>query len=71
MEHRFYGESQPTGASNFSVEALRYLTAEQALADTAVFIRNMNARFNYSHWVVFGGSYAGNLPLLVLVLASI
>ncbi len=42
---------------------LEWLTTEQALADAANFIRTINAQYNYTGrpWVVFGGSYPGNL----------
>ncbi|XP_046667646.1 putative serine protease K12H4.7 [Homalodisca vitripennis] len=62
IEHRFYGKSFPT--SDLSVENLRYLTTEQALADVAYFITGMNALYNLSSdtkWIAFGGSYSGNL----------
>jgi hypothetical protein len=36
IEHRFYGESQPT--ADWSVENLALLTAQQALADIANFL---------------------------------
>ncbi|XP_047115816.1 thymus-specific serine protease-like [Schistocerca piceifrons] len=62
LEHRFYGQSRPT--RDLSKENLRFLSAEQALADLANFIR----QYRQEHadtllvpWVVFGGSYAGNL----------
>uniref|UniRef100_A0AC34QFT2 Uncharacterized protein n=1 Tax=Panagrolaimus sp. JU765 TaxID=591449 RepID=A0AC34QFT2_9BILA len=61
LEHRFYGESQPTG--NLSVASLKYLTSQQALADIKNFILGMNAKFNFTNprWILFGGSYAGSL----------
>ncbi len=36
LEHRYYGASQPF--TNWSTPNLRFLTSEQALADTAYFI---------------------------------
>jgi lysosomal Pro-X carboxypeptidase len=36
-EHRYYGRSQPFG--NSSVQNLRYLTHEQALADYAMMVQ--------------------------------
>jgi pimeloyl-ACP methyl ester carboxylesterase len=61
LEHRFYGESQPTGDLTF--ESLKYLTSEQALADVKHFIMDMNAKFNFTNprWITFGGSYPGAL----------
>ena len=41
IEHRFYGESYPT--SNMTTENLRYLSSEQALADLARLIGNIEA----------------------------
>ncbi|XP_026821107.1 putative serine protease K12H4.7 [Rhopalosiphum maidis] len=63
LEHRYYGRSHPT--DNLNTTNLLYLNIEQALADVAEFINtitneNENLLFN-AKWVVFGGSYAGNL----------
>lgn len=75
LEHRFYGESQPFDTT--SVEHLRFLTSEQALGDIARFISylargsttltattpelTLNQSCAGSQFVLFGGSYAGNL----------
>ncbi|XP_046391148.1 putative serine protease K12H4.7 [Ischnura elegans] len=61
LEHRYYGKSHPTPDS--SVKNLVYLSSEQALADLANFIENMNNAKNLtgSKWIVFGGSYPGSL----------
>uniref|UniRef100_A0A915DQ36 Uncharacterized protein n=1 Tax=Ditylenchus dipsaci TaxID=166011 RepID=A0A915DQ36_9BILA len=63
LEHRFFGYSAPV--ENSSVEILsKLLTTEQVLADAAVFIKSMNAADNNTadpRWVIFGGSYGGNL----------
>ncbi|XP_054258619.1 putative serine protease K12H4.7 [Macrosteles quadrilineatus] len=62
VEHRYYGKSHPT--SDLSVENLKYLSSEQALADLAYFIVAMNNEHNLpsnTKWVAFGGSYPGNL----------
>ncbi|CAD5235293.1 unnamed protein product [Bursaphelenchus xylophilus] len=61
LEHRFYGQSHPT--SDLSVESLKYLTSQQALADLAYFIQTVNAEQNYTNpkWITFGGSYSGAL----------
>ena len=44
---------------------MRYLSARQALADTAEFIRYANKQYFYMQptpkWVVFGGSYSGTV----------
>ncbi|XP_025829654.1 putative serine protease K12H4.7 [Agrilus planipennis] len=61
-EHRYYGESQPT--SDWSSENLKYLSADQALADIAYFIKyqkeNVQALQN-SSVVAIGGSYSATL----------
>ncbi|CAH0387261.1 unnamed protein product [Bemisia tabaci] len=59
-EHRFYGKSIPR---DLSIESLRYLSSEQALADLAHFITQMNIKHGFKNpkWIVFGGSYAGSL----------
>lgn len=46
------------------MENLQYLTSHQALADVASFIEAMNYKYKLEptqKWIVFGGSYAGNL----------
>ena len=43
LEHRYYGVSLPD--ATLTSEGLRYLTIEQALADTTVFLSNKNALF--------------------------
>ncbi|XP_049827751.1 putative serine protease K12H4.7 [Schistocerca gregaria] len=62
LEHRFYGSSRPT--PDTSSANLRYLNSTQALEDLASFIRQQrqdNPQLGAAKWVVFGGSYAGNL----------
>ncbi|XP_073975954.1 putative serine protease K12H4.7 isoform X1 [Rhodnius prolixus] len=62
LEHRYYGKSRPT--ADVSVENLRYLSSEQALADLAYFIKGMNKKYNLDEnnkWIAFGGSYPGSL----------
>ncbi|CAH0769274.1 unnamed protein product [Bemisia tabaci] len=61
LEHRFYGKSMPKG--DLGIENLKYLSSEQALADAAHFIMQMNIDHGFKNpkWVVFGGSYAGSL----------
>uniref|UniRef100_A0A1B6CAA8 Serine protease K12H4.7 n=1 Tax=Clastoptera arizonana TaxID=38151 RepID=A0A1B6CAA8_9HEMI len=66
LEHRYYGKSHPT--NNMSVENMKYLSSEQALADIAYFIRGMNNKYNLpkgTKWIAFGGSYPGNLAAWV------
>ncbi|XP_066146398.1 putative serine protease F56F10.1 isoform X1 [Euwallacea fornicatus] len=62
LEHRFYGKSHPT--EDLSIDNLKYLTSEQALADLAIFVNAMNKKYNLSSnvkWIAFGGSYPGSL----------
>lgn len=61
VEHRFYGKSQPT--TDMSFKNLQYLTSEQALADLATFIRQINKDQGWTNprWIPYGGSYAGSL----------
>lgn len=49
--------------SNTSMENLKYLNSQQALADLAYFITSMNEKYGSSinKWIVFGGSYSGTL----------
>lgn len=50
------------GFRDLSVESLRYLTSEQALADLATFRQAFNAKYGVaddSKWISFGGSYPG------------
>ncbi len=46
-----------------SVENLKFLNSEQALADLAAFVQTMNIKFKLadSKWICFGGSYPGSL----------
>lgn len=60
VEHRFYGQSIPTADS--STPNLKYLSTQQALADYAYFRVQYAEQNNLTGpWVVFGGSYSGNL----------
>ncbi|KAI1723581.1 serine carboxypeptidase s28 domain-containing protein [Ditylenchus destructor] len=63
LEHRFYGSSMPK--DDLSVKNLTYLTSEQAIGDLAVFVNFMNHQYNVTgekqKWIIFGGSYPGNL----------
>jgi hypothetical protein len=65
LEHRYYGTSFPV--PDLSVENLRFLTTEQALADTAYLAENIefegleeyDLTASETPWIVYGGSYAG------------
>ncbi|TDZ47153.1 putative extracellular serine carboxypeptidase [Colletotrichum trifolii] len=66
LEHRYYGRSVPV--ADFSTENLRFLTTDQALADTAYFaqnivfpgkLANVSLTAPDTPWIVYGGSYAG------------
>ncbi len=65
LEHRYYGTSFPT--PDLSTENLRFLTTQQALADTAFFARNVvfkgleDKKLTAPHtpYIAYGGSYAG------------
>merc|ERR1719370_696033 len=60
LEHRFYGQSQPT--EDMSVENLAYLSSRQGLHDLAHFMAAMNTQHGITgNWVTFGGSYPGSL----------
>ncbi|XP_034832497.1 putative serine protease K12H4.7 [Maniola hyperantus] len=60
-EHRYYGESKPLNGTD--AEALKYLSARQALADNAYLLKYLKHFYIYkkSKVVVVGGSYSGNL----------
>ncbi|XP_072170776.1 lysosomal Pro-X carboxypeptidase-like [Diadema setosum] len=64
-EHRYYGKSLPYGNDSYKDLAhLAFLTAEQALADYAVFVTNLKAMTAGAEnvpVVAFGGSYGGML----------
>ncbi|XP_052784512.1 putative serine protease K12H4.7 isoform X2 [Mya arenaria] len=65
LEHRFFGESQPT--DNVTSESLRFLSSRQALADVASFVDYIKEFYMYhlkgSKVIVFGGGYAGSLAV--------
>lgn len=49
---------------DLGVKNLIYLNSQQALADLAYFIQNVNIEYKFSNntkWIVFGGSYGGSL----------
>ena len=76
LEHRYYGTSFPT--PDLSTENLRFLTTEQALADTAYFAQHVkfegleDKKLNAKDtpWIAYGGSYAGALVAFLRVLYS-
>lgn len=65
LEHRYYGSSQPF--RDLSTKHLRFLTTDQALADTAYFAQNIvfkgleekNLTSHTTPWIAYGGSYSG------------
>jgi thymus-specific serine protease len=61
VEHRFYGESYPT--VDMSTKNLKYLSADQALADLAQIIGYVKKSLDTeeSKVITVGGSYPGNL----------
>ncbi|KAK3907643.1 Putative serine protease K12H4.7 [Frankliniella fusca] len=62
LEHRFFGQSQPT--KDISTANLKYLSPDQALADLAYFIEHLiewGEMQRGQKLAVFGGSYPGNL----------
>ncbi|KAK0544641.1 Serine carboxypeptidase S28 [Tilletia horrida] len=71
LEHRYYGASKPKlsdigNKTYWDVDALRWLNNEQALEDSARFMRNVkipgvevDLSANKTPWVYIGGSYAG------------
>jgi len=64
LEHRYYGASIPV--DNFTTDSLRWLTNEQAAADSANFLAhvkfdgiNEDLTAPGTPWIYYGGSYAG------------
>lgn len=65
LEHRYYGESFPV--PDLSTENMRFLTTDQALADTAYFAKNVkfegfedvDLTSATTAYIAYGGSYAG------------
>ena len=74
LEHRYYGTSFPT--PDLSTENLRFLTTEQALADTAYFAKNVkfegleDQKLNAPDvpYIAYGGSYAGAFVAFLRIL---
>lgn len=71
LEHRYYGTSYPV--PDLSTENMRFLSTEQALADTAYFVRNIrypglekyNLTSHETPYIAYGGSYAGTFVALL------
>merc|ERR1719320_2349477 len=60
VEHRYYGQSQPT--EDMSTDNMRYLSSRQGLEDLGHFMTAMNNNYNLTgSWITFGGSYPGSL----------
>ncbi|PGG95156.1 hypothetical protein AJ79_10223 [Helicocarpus griseus UAMH5409] len=72
LEHRYYGKSVVT--EDLSAKNLRFLTTEQAMADSAYFAQNVvfegvdgkdldlrvgKGGKDQAPWIIYGGSYAG------------
>ncbi|KAJ8495194.1 hypothetical protein ONZ45_g12967 [Pleurotus djamor] len=64
LEHRYYGESIPV--PDFSTDNLRFLSNEQAAADSANFMAHVkfdgideDLTAPNTPWIYYGGSYAG------------
>lgn len=66
LEHRYYGTSFPVSSVS-DVKNYRFLTTEQAVADTAYFAKNVkfpgfekvDLTAPNTPWIIYGGSYAG------------
>jgi hypothetical protein len=61
-EHRYYGETHPT--EDLSIENIRYLNVDQALADLAHFIveiKASNPMLTNSGVILVGGSYSASM----------
>ncbi|KAI8897208.1 peptidase S28, partial [Globomyces pollinis-pini] len=60
IEHRYYGTSLPT--ADYSIPNLKWLNVDQALEDSAYFIKNHQLQITKdSKWIAIGGSYPGNI----------
>jgi hypothetical protein len=65
LEHRYYGKSFPV--DDLTTENIRFLSTDQALADSAYFATNivfpgledLNLTAKTTPWIAYGGSYAG------------
>lgn len=66
LEHRYYGASQPFGEDSWSLDNMKFLTINEALADLAYFINWCKQEKLYgisekNPWITIGGSYPGAL----------
>jgi len=66
LEHRYYGKSLPFADQSFTIQNLKYLSAEQALNDLAYFITSVTLQKMHNvntnnKWITIGGSYPGAL----------
>ena len=64
IEHRYYGESLPLGNESYkTVEGLRFLGIEQALADYTALVASLKANLSIpdAPVIAWGGSYGGVL----------
>ncbi|XP_018411518.1 PREDICTED: thymus-specific serine protease-like [Nanorana parkeri] len=62
LEHRYYGAS--INKDGLTLEGIRFLSSQQALADLASFHLLISQKFNLTQkntWICFGGSYPGSL----------
>merc|ERR1712179_17 len=60
LEHRYYGQSQPT--ENLTTYEMTFLSSRQGLEDLGHFMTAMNDKHNLTgSWITFGGSYPGSL----------
>ncbi|KAG9470766.1 hypothetical protein GDO78_016801, partial [Eleutherodactylus coqui] len=62
LEHRYYGAS--INQDGLTLEAMRFLSSQQALADLASFHLFVSQKYNLTQknpWISFGGSYPGSL----------
>lgn len=74
LEHRYYGTSFPT--PDLSTENLRFLTTDQAMADSAYFAEHVVFKGHESKplspkdtpWIAYGGSYAGAFTAILRTL---
>lgn len=54
---RYYGKSLPFGNASFTKENIKYLSAEQALADFAVLVQSLKEQYKINKVVSFGGRW--------------
>ncbi|KAH7129955.1 peptidase S28 [Dactylonectria estremocensis] len=71
LEHRYYGDSFPV--PDLSADNMRFLSTEQALADTAYFaqhvqfpgLEHLDLTAAQAPYIIYGGSYAGAFAAFV------